>query len=155
MASPAIIIKENDANMKLIAQKCRGKLCLQRDILNFIAKHEVEEEARLKAQAAGAPVLSKCEELIKNRSEAQLKKKRKKMPMPTPAVLLMLTEPISLLELSHGWMSLDLLRMDQYNLTGEYAVSTHGAINSFVRFSPTWSLRCSVEPFSLLTQLQC
>ena len=77
MASNSDIIKENDTNMKRINEKVRGKLSLQRDILNFIHKHEQDEEERRKNQAAGAPALSRGEELIQKRSEAQMREKRK------------------------------------------------------------------------------
>ena len=53
--------------MKAINEKVRGKLCLQRDILTFIQKHEHEEEERRKSQAAVAPVLSRGEELIRKK----------------------------------------------------------------------------------------
>ena len=74
MASNSDIITENDMNVKAINEKARGKLSLQRDIFHFIAKHEAKEENRRKSQAAGAPVLTRAEELIKKRSEAQKKK---------------------------------------------------------------------------------
>ena len=44
----------------------------------------------------------------------------------------------------------DILDLSQ-TAREKYVVSMHGTINYIASFSPTWSLRYSVEPFSLLT----
>ena len=44
----------------------------------------------------------------------------------------------------------DILDLSQ-TAREKYAVSMHGTINYIASFSPTWSLRYSVEPVSLLT----
>ena len=62
------MIWENERNMKEIFEKVRGKLCLQRDVLKFIEKHEREEDRR-KNQPAGAPALIDGDGLIKKNSD--------------------------------------------------------------------------------------
>ena len=44
----------------------------------------------------------------------------------------------------------DILDLSQ-TAREKYVVSMHGPVNYIASFSPTWSLRYSVEPFSLLT----
>ena len=77
MASDAQVLKESDANIKLINQKLMGNRCLQHHALNFIKKHEQDDDQRRQLAASGATVLSRGEELTQRRSEAQLKKKRR------------------------------------------------------------------------------
>ena len=62
------MIWENERNMKEILSKVRGKLCLQRDVLKFIEKHEREEDRR-KKKPAGAPALIDGDGLIKKNSD--------------------------------------------------------------------------------------
>ena len=62
------MIWENERNMTEIREKVRGKLCLQRDVLKFIEKHEREEDRR-KNQPAGAPALIHGDGLIKKSSD--------------------------------------------------------------------------------------
>ena len=78
MASSAEIIKEHVGNMRVITEAIKGKLELQRSIMQFIQKHKREEEERRKHHSAGEPLLSRAEELIQKRSEAQKQAKRKK-----------------------------------------------------------------------------
>ena len=80
MASPAAILAQNDKNLKWIRKVIDGKTHLQRDIMNFIEKHNREEEERWKAHADGTPLPSRGEELVAKRSEAQ-KKRKEKDPM--------------------------------------------------------------------------
>ena len=63
------MIWENERNMKEIREKVRGQLCLQRDVLKLIEKHEREEDRR-KNESAGAPALIRGDGLIKNNSDA-------------------------------------------------------------------------------------
>ena len=93
--------------MKKITSNLKGRTHLQRELIDIIDKHKREEEDRGKAHVDGAPLPTLKEELVAERSEAQ-KKGKEKDPMMKSNVQLMRTEPISLLELSIGRMSLAL-----------------------------------------------
>ena len=62
---------EHSSNMKEITDLLRGKLHEQRDVLNFAKKLLKENAERNAQQCNGAAVISKCEEFVEKRDQAQ------------------------------------------------------------------------------------
>ena len=145
MARVQELLAENDANMSWINAKIRGKPNLQQDVLRVIIKHEVQLSAS--AAKASAAALGRRELAVQKRYEAiRLKRKRENDECPRDAYGAHL--PV----ISEKWEDENgHIENGENNFNTRLRNMSEWKKTIFSSYSPSLSLRSSVEPLSPLT----